>query len=204
MRSLPDFRSARAGGARSLHCTAAAATDLAGTTRDGCPDTLPERSRHGSREAGARPHSEVETAESNPRKIPSDPSASADDRDSAADSCPCFVAGEHALGLHLVPGCEHEGVREPQTSGSAAKTRRPAGDLGSYRLCSNGKVREKPFDLRDCIGAAAIGRHEDLGVHRRRNHQVVVLILGEGSDGRVVERIFRIEKRDDDRRIEND
>jgi len=142
--------------------------------------------------------------ESNPRKVPSNASASADDRDAAADCSPCFIAGEHLLGRHLVSRCEHEGVGEPETSRSATKTRRPAGDLHRYRLCSNGKVREKPFDLCNCIGAAAIWRHEDLCMHRRGNHQVVVLMVGKDFDGRVVERIVRIEKRDDERRVEND
>ncbi len=41
-------------------------------------------------------------------------------------------------------------------------------------------------------------------MHRRGNHQVVVLMVGKDFDGRVVERIVRIEKRDDERRVEND
>ena len=50
------------------------------------------------------------------------PSGGLEERDSAAESGPRFVAGEHPVGRHLVRCCEHERVRESQASGVAAKT----------------------------------------------------------------------------------
>ena len=131
------------------------------------------------------------------------PSGGLEECDAAAERGPRLVAREHPVGRHLVRCCEHERVGESQASGFAAKTCRGSGDRGGDRLDSDGEVREERLEFGNCFGPFAVGPDQDLGVYRRGNHQVVVLMLGEGCDGCLVERIVGIEERDHDGSVED-
>ena len=87
---------------------------------------------------------------------------------------------------------------------AAAEPRRRPGDRRGHRLNADGEVREERLDFGDCLDPSTVGRNEDLGIHRQRNQQLVVLVLGEGLDRSAVQRIVGIEKRDNDRSVEDD
>jgi hypothetical protein len=127
-----------------------------------------------------------------------------DQRDAIADPSPGLVAGQYDVGFELIGRREHDRVRKPQASGLAAELRCRPRDRRGQRFDADREVREERLDRADCLGPSAIRRDEDLGVRRGGNQQLVVLVLGEGLNRRTVKRIVGIEKRDDDRRVEND
>lgn len=148
--------------------------------------------------------SEWRRRESNPRRIPLGPSAALDERHAAADRNPGFVAGQQAVCVEIVDGCEDESIRKPQASGLAAELRCRPRDLRGHRRDSDGEVGKERFDFGHCLGPSAIRRDEDLRIYRQRDEQLVVLVLRESLHSGVVKRIVGVQKRNDDRCVEND
>ncbi len=69
---------------------------------------------------------------------------------------------------------------------------------------ANTEVGEEGFDFGDSLAPDPERPDEDLRIRRGGHQQLVVLVLGESCHRRIVKRIVRIEKGDDDRRVEDD
>ena len=170
-------------------------------TLDGLERFLAPR---GNEDTERRDRDEVETETTAKGRPPLGALAALDQCDPVTDPRPGFVARQHEVRFELVRRCEHERIREPQASGLAPELcRRPRNRRGKY-LESNREVREERLDLGHCFAPSAMGRDEDLRVCRRRDQQLVVLVLGERLHRRSVKRVVGIEKCDDDRRVEDD
>ena len=131
-------------------------------------------------------------------------SAASDESHAATDLGPRVVAGEHPVCPDLIRCGKDERVRKANALRSAAKTRRRSGNRRRNRFDPSGEVFEERFDLSHGLCSLAVRPNQDLGVNGSRNDKLVVLVLGQRTHGRLVQRIVRVEERDDDRCVEDD